>query len=329
MHPHRIAVPLALAAALLAAPARPASAQGTTASKTIDVMNTLWGRHAGMRANHAKGVVAEGTFVPTAAAAALSKASIFAGKPVPVTVRFSDSTGMPTLPDGAAGANPHGMAIKFHTASGGVVDVVTNSLAFFPVATGEDFLALLSALAASTPGATKPTPADTFIAAHPTVPKAFGSVATPSSFAREAYNGVDAFVFVDRDGKRQAFRFRIDPEAGIDHLSPADAAKQPADFLIDELPKRIAKAPVRFRLRAQLAEPGDQTKDPSQPWPADRKMVDLGTIILTSMPADQAATQRALRYLPNVLEPGIEVSDDPLIMARVRSYLISFGRRAQ
>ena len=58
-------------------------------------------------------------------------------------------------------------------------------------------------------------------------------------------------------------------------------------------------------------------------------MVDLGTITLTSMPADQAATQRALRYLPNVLEPGIEVSDDPLIMARVRSYLISFGRRAQ
>lgn len=329
MHPYRIAVPLALAGALLAGSAGAAAAQGTTASKSVDVMNTLWGRHPGMRANHAKGVVAEGIFTPTAAAATLSKASIFEGRPVPVTVRFSDSTGLPTLPDGAQGANPHGMAIKFHTAAGGVVDVVTNSLAFFPVATGEDFLALLSALAASPPGATKPTAADTFIAAHPTVPKAFGSVATPSSFAREAYNGVDAFIFVDRAGKRQAFRFRIEPVAGIDHLSAPDAAKQPADFLIDELPKRIAQAPVVFRLRAQLADPGDQTKDPSEPWPADRKMVDLGTISLTSTPADQAATQRALRYLPNVLEPGIEVSDDPLIMARVRAYLISFGRRAQ
>jgi catalase len=86
---------------------------------------------------------------------------------------------------------------------------------------------------------------------------------------------------------------------------------------------------VAFKLEAQLAEPGDPTKDPTQPWPESRKVVDLGTITLTKVPADQAAAQKALRYLPNRLTPGIEVSDDPLIDARVRAYLISFGRRAQ
>jgi catalase len=305
-----------------------ASAQTpSTATQTIDTMNKLWGRHAGMRANHAKGVVAMGSFVPTKAAAALSKASIFAGPAVPVTVRFSDSTGLPTLPDGSPDANPHGMSIKFHTAAGGQVDVVTNSLAFFPVATGQDFLALLNALSISGPDAAKPTAADRFIAAHPSVPKAFGTVATPASFARENYYGIDAFIFVDGSGKRQAFRFKFAPVAGVKHLTAAQAAKMTPDFLVDELPRQLARGPVRFHVLAQLAAPDDQTRDPSQPWPATRKMADLGTITLTQAAPDQAKAQHDLRYLPNRLEPGIDVSDDPLIDARVRAYVISFGRR--
>ncbi|HEX2940056.1 MAG TPA: catalase, partial [Rhodopila sp.] len=119
--------------------------------QTVDEMNKLWGRHPGLRANHAKGVVVEGTFVPTPQAAKLSKARIFAGGPVPVTVRFSDSTGLPALPDGAPSANPHGMAMQFTPAGGDPVDVITSSLPFFPVATGEEFLALLKAVAASGP----------------------------------------------------------------------------------------------------------------------------------------------------------------------------------
>jgi catalase len=305
-------------------------AQGaSTAIQTVDTMNKLWGRHPGMRANHAKGVVVEGTFTPTPAAASLSRADIFAGAVVPVTVRFSNSTGVPTLPDGAPAANPHGMSVKFHASPTEDVDVVANSLAFFPVATGEDFLALLQALSVSGPDAPKPTNADQFIAAHPSVPAAFGSVHTPASFAQETYNGVDAFIFVNAAGNRQPFRFKIVPAAGTVYLPPEDAAKQAPDFLVDELPQRLGKAPVAFEVMAQLANPGDQTKDPSQPWPDDRKLVDMGTITLTKAVADNDAAQKALHYLPNRLTAGIEPSDDPLIDARVRAYVISFGRRAQ
>ncbi|MFO1025661.1 MAG: catalase family peroxidase [Acetobacteraceae bacterium] len=301
----------------------------STAVQTVDAMNALWGRHSHTRANHAKGVVVEGRFTPEPAAAALSTASIFAGPPVPVTVRFSDSTGIPTLPDGSPPANPHGMSIKFHTADGNAVDMVINSLPFFPVATGEEFLALLQALAVSGPDAPKPTKAETFMAAHPSVAKAFGAIATPSSFARERYNGVNAFIFVNKDGARQPFRLRVVPVDGVEHLTPADAARMPPDFLVDELPQRLAKGPVVFRMMAQLANPGDQTKDPTQPWPEDRRVIDLGTITLSTAVADSDAAQRQLYYLPNRLQPGIEVSDDPLIDARVRAYVISFGRRAQ
>ncbi len=318
-----------LATALLIAPANLAFAQGSTASQTIDTMNKLWGKHPGLRANHAKGIVLEGSFTPSPAAAGLSTASIFKGPAVPVTYRFSDSSGLPTLPDGADGANPHGMSLKFHLAGGGEMDVVVNSLAFFPVATGEEFRDLLQALAASGPDAPKPTKVEQFIAAHPTVPKAFGSVSTPSSLARETYNGVNAFVFVDAAGKKQPFRFQFVPVAGAEHLSKADAAKQAPDFLMQELPKRVAQAPVTFRMMAQLADPGDQTKDSSQPWPAERRMVDLGTLTISKAAADSAVAEKALQYLPNRLTPGIELSDDPLVMARVQAYLISFGQRAQ
>jgi catalase len=80
-------------------------------TQIVDAMNKLFGPQHEFRANHAKGVVVEGSFKASPGAAALSKAVLFNGSTIPVTVRFSDATGVPTLPDGAELANPHGMAI--------------------------------------------------------------------------------------------------------------------------------------------------------------------------------------------------------------------------
>ncbi len=305
----------------------PSAAAPSTAAQTVDAMNSLWGRHPGLRANHARGVVAEGRFTPTPEAAALSVASIFAGPTVPVTVRFSDATGLPDLADGSDAANPHGMAIRFRPEGSTYVDVVIVSLPYFPVATGEEFQQLLQAASESGPDAPKPTKIDQFLAAHPAAAKAGSTVKTPTSFARETYNGIDAFVFVDKAGNRQPFRFQFQPVAGAEHLEKDEAAKMPPDFLLAELPARLQEAPAEFRVMAQLANPGDQTRDPTQPWPADRRMVNLGTLTLSRMASDQDKAQHDLKFLPNHLTPGIEVSDDPLIDARVRAYVISFGRR--
>jgi catalase len=306
----------------------PARAQEVP-EQIVNVMNKLWGSHAGFRANHAKGVVVEGSFTPSKTAAKLSKAPIFAGPTIPITVRFSDATGIPTLPDGNPNANPHGMSIKFSLPGGGDADVVTNSLKFFPVATGEDFRDLLTAISQSGPGSPKPSKVEQFIATHPAVPAATAAVQTPSSFARETYNGVDAFIFVNAAGKRQPFRFSIDPAAGAQHLNAAEAAKQAPDYLMTELPGRLAKGQVKFELMAQLANPGDQTRDPTKPWPADRKLADMGTITLTKAVADSDAAQKKLLFLPNNLPGGIEPSDDPLIETRSEAYAVSFSRRTQ
>ncbi|QGY05064.1 catalase family peroxidase [Methylobacterium mesophilicum SR1.6/6] len=326
----RFGCAVTLSATLALAAGVPAAAQeASTAEQTIDVMNTLFGKHPGARANHAKGVVAEGSFTPSAEAARISKASLFKGPAVPVTIRFSDATGVPTIPDGSANANPHGMALKFKLSDGSDMDVVTNALKYFPVATGEEFRDLLKAVADSGPNAAHPTALERFASAHPAAATAGGTAKTPSSLARQTYNGVNAFIFVDAAGKRQPFRFRIEPVQGEEILSSEDAAKRDPNYLMTEIGPRIAKEPAKFRILAQLAEPGDPTNDATKPWPDDRKTIDLGTLTVSKAVPDSAEAEKALLFMPNNLTDGIEVSDDPLIDARVQAYAVSFSRRSQ
>jgi catalase len=309
--------------------ALPAAAEDPpVATQAVDALNKVYGTHPGFRANHAKGVVVAGSFKASPEAAKLSKAILFSGKNIPVTVRFSDAGGVPNIPDGSPDANPHGMAIKYHQPNGSETDMVIVSLKFFPVATGEDFRDLLLAIADSPPGAPKPTRFEQFVAAHPAVPQAFDTAHTPDSFAHEVFYGIDAFVLVDKAGKKQPVRYIMQPEKVV-HLSAEDAAKQAPDFLVNELPTRIAKHPVVFHLKAQLAAPNDQTKDPTQPWPDDRKVVDLGTLTLNKPVDDGLAAQKKLLFLPGNVTDGIELSDDPLLGVRNGAYAVSYSRRSQ
>jgi len=297
-------------------------------TQLVDAFNRLFGSHAGARANHAKGIVAKGTFVPTSEAASLCKAALFAGPAISAIVRFSDATGRPDIADGAKAANPHGLAIKFHLRDGSESDLVLNSLKFFPVATAEEFRDLLVALADSPKGAPSPTPFETFVASHPNVPRASATASTPASFAEEEYHGINALVLVSKTGARQAVRFLATPEK-IAHLEPADAEKRPPSFLVDELQARLAKSPVTFHLQAQLAKPGDSTKDPSRPWPDSNRVVDLGALTIDALVPDSAAAEKDLLFLPGQVPDGIEPSDDPMIAARDAAYAVSFARRSQ
>ena len=133
-------------------------------------------------------------------------------------------------------------------------------------------------------------------------------------------------MFVNKAGERQAVRYQMVPEHAV-HLDAADAAKRAPDFLMDELPERLKRGPVTFHLKAQLAAPGDSTKDPAQPWPEERKVVDLGMLTIDKAVANSAEAQKTLVFLPGQLIDGIEPSDDPLIDVRNGAYAVSFSRR--
>ena len=330
MNPSRkTAKRIALALSLPLASAVAVANDAPVPTQIVDLANKLsGGPHPGFRAFHAKGVVVEGTFKASHEASRLSRATLFNGRTVPITVRFSDGNGLPNSADGSPAANPHGMAIKYHLPGGADTDMVTNSLKFFPVGTGEDFRDLLEAIIASPPDVPKPTKLEQFFANHPNAPKAFGTAATPDSYADEEYHGLDAFILVSKTGERQAVRYLLVPEKRV-HLTPEEAAKQSPDFLADELAQRIARKPVVFHLKAQLAEPGDPTSDASQPWPDDRKVIDLGVLTLNKVTPNSLEAEKKLLFMPTALTDGIELSDDPLPTVRAAAYGVSFARRSQ
>jgi catalase len=294
----------------------------------IAQFDQLFGLHPGFRPAHAKGVLLTGTFTPTPAAAALSKAPHFSAASTPVTVRFSDSTGLPLIPDNDPNANPKGMAVRFHLGERVHTDIVSHSTDGFPTHTGAEFLEFLHALAASTPGLPSPTPIEQYLGGHPAAlafvqaPKPF-----PASFATEAFFGVTAMRFANADGDTRFGRYRIVPGAGLAHLTDEDAKGKGGDYLIEDIKQRVAASPVTFEIKAQLADPGDIVDDATIHWPETREIVTLGTISLDALPPDDPAEQKKIIFDPIPRVDGIEPSDDPLLELRAAIYLISGRRR--
>jgi Catalase len=100
---------------------QPTMIRAEDGTQLVDDFHAAFGKHHA-RANHAKGVILEGNFAPTDDASALSKAAVFAGPSVPVTIRFSDFGGIPDIPDNIGEANPRGLAIKFRSGSDADLD---------------------------------------------------------------------------------------------------------------------------------------------------------------------------------------------------------------
>lgn len=294
----------------------------------IQQLDTMFGLNPGFRPAHAKGFMLDGTFTPSKGAASLTRAPHLNRESTPVTVRFSNSTGIPLMPDNNPKANPHGLAIRFHLAERVHTDIVSHSTDGFPTRTGQEFLEYLRAAAASDPSKPSPSPMEVFLSTHP---KAAAFVKTPkpapSSFARESYFGVTAMRFTNIDGVSRFGRYRIVPEAGIDHLPDAIAAAKSENFLFDELAERIAAGPIEFRILTQLASDEDVVDDATIHWPEDRELFDLGAITLTGQVADNAHEQKHIIFDPIPRVDGIEPSADPLLELRAAIYLLSGRRR--
>ena len=321
--------PLA-AAVLVSVVSAPLAAQEKSLPQQIaDVLVQLGGGiHPGFRFMHAKGLVLTGTFTPAKGAVAISRAAHLRGGAVPVTVRFSDGTGVPNIPDTDPNAGPRGMAIRFALPGGAFTDIVAISHNGFVVGAGEEFLAFLKAIAATRPDSPHPSPVEAFLGSHPRALKfVIDNRPLPASFAKLAYFGNNAFVFVNAAGTQHAGRYQIIPVAGLASLDSASAAKAGPNYLFDDVRQRLARGPVRFRLYAQLANPGDPTKDGSVVWPANRKRVPLGTISLTTVAPNNDELQRSLMFNPIFLTDGIQLSDDPIIPLRSAVYALSVAHR--
>ena len=297
--------------------------------EVIQALDDLSGVHPGHRPAHAKGQLVAGAFTPTQEASDLSRARHFHAPSTPVVARFSDSTGLPNVPDNDPNqSGPRGFAIRFQLGEHVHTDIVAHSTDGFPVRTAPEFAELLRAIHASGPDVPHPNPIEQFLGSHP---KALAFVQTPkpipTSFARESYFSVTAYKFVNAEGTARHVRYRLVPEAGNDHLDAAGAAAQGPNFLMEELAARLAAGPIRMQLWVQIAAEGDVVDDATEHWPEDRPQVLLGVLTLTALVPNDDAEGKRIIFDPVPRVEGIEASADPLLGARADVYLMSGKRR--
>jgi catalase len=294
-------------------------------------MRTLAGSHPGFRPVHAKGTVCSGTFRAAPEARGVSRAPHLQGQAVPTVMRFSNSSGDPDVHDGLA--NARALAVKFQLPDGKNADILALSIEGFPTRTPEDFLTFLKAqLPDPVTGQPVPDAVSRFVDSHPGT-RAFierlMQKPVPASYGRAIYHAEHAFRFTAADGTSRFGRYRWMPEAGEAYLSTDDASKRSANFLRNELESRLRNGPVVFQLVLQLAAESDQTDDVTALWPADRPLVELGRLEVTGVSPTGAADERRLVFDPTNLTDGIDLSADPILLARSAAYSVSYDQRSK
>jgi catalase len=296
----------------------------TFAEQVVDAIADLTGRHPGRRAAHAKGTLMAGTFTP--AGTGLTRALHMQDQSVRVTVRYSNGSGDPGVPDYAR--EGRGMAVKFYLPDGSKTDIVALSLPCFFVRTPEDFLEFTRAR--------KPDPetgqpdvekVGAFLSAHPEAGPAIQAALSadpPESYATVAYNSIHAYRWLDADDGERFVRYRFEPELGERTISSEEAKARGADYLQTDIVERVGAA---FRLEVVIAGEGDPVDDPTVEWPAERERVDVGRLELTGRETEREREGDILVFDPTRVVDGIELTDDPILRFRPAAYSVSVERR--
>jgi catalase len=297
----------------------------------VDAMRTLAGPHPWFRPVHAKGLVCSGSFRGSADGPRMSRAPHFAGPTVPVTIRFANANGNPEVHDGVP--NVRSMSVKFQLPDGKNADILANSVEGFVARRPEELLEFLRAQLPN-PATGKPDPeaVPRFLAAHPAGRGFVERVMkrpVPASYGQTTYFAEHAFRFTAQDGTSRFGRYRFVPEAGESFLTPDDAGKRRQNFLREELESRLRTGPVAFRLLLQVAESSDPTDDVTALWPEGRRLVELGRLEIAGVSPTSEADERRLIFDPTNRTEGIELSDDPILLARSAAYSISYERRGK
>jgi catalase len=180
------------------------------------------------------------------------------------------------------------------------------------------------------PATGKPDPEATarFLTAHPETVRAMTVIkAQPptSGFGDSTFRGLNAFYFVNESGARAAVRWSLAPIGQAPHPLPRSGG---SNTLFDDLIRQIGSGPQQWKLLVTLAAPTDPVNDATVAWPAQRRVIETGTVTLTSVETERAGNARDINFDPMVLPDGIEPSDDPLLSARSAVYAASFRLRA-
>ena len=302
----------------------------------------------GRRPVHTIGVGVNGEFVASDVARTYCIAEHFNGKPVRVSVRFSNGLGGVKQHDGWS--DVRGMATRFHISGERGSDLIATTLGEFFVRNVDDFFEFskiakrekyerrpwwrkVGDLLQLKIPPRNPYPNETESVDEGALRYAnrhrfaqlgifqVGLIGAPESYARASYHAVHTFWVTDPDSVRRPVRFSWQPVAGVRNTDPKAVPHE--KYLFDELRDRLQRWPARFMLMMTIGEEGDAIDDPTKPWPGTRIRVAMGTLTLIKVSEDQEADGERISFNPCRLAPGIEVSNDPILEARLGAYEVS------
>ncbi|MBV1856476.1 catalase [Catellatospora tritici] len=294
------------------------------------------------RVVHARGSAAHGYFQPYGDGLAAFTAARFLTDPsvrTPVFVRFSTVQGSRGSTD--TPRDVRGFATKFYTDEGNF-DLVGNNMPVFFIQDGIKFPDLVHALKPE-PQHEMPQAAsahDTFWDFVSLQPETMHHLiwlmsdrALPRSYRTMQGFGVHTFRLVNADGQTTFVKFHWTPTAGVHSLVWDEAQKisgKDPDFNRRDLWESIeAGVYPEYELGVQLIPEQDEFAfddldllDATKIVPEERVPVTpVGRMVLDRNPDNFFAETEQVAFCVGNIVPGIDFTDDPLLQARLFSYL--------
>jgi catalase len=223
------------------------------------------------------------------------------------------------------------MALEFRLPDGGLQHMTMLNTPIFGAASPQTFFDDIVAKKPD-PATGKPDPENikAFKASHPdSLPQAefLAKHNPPLSWANSSYFGIHTFKFVNRENKTTLVRWRFVPKDGEKQMSEDELKSSPPNFLEQNLIDRTKRGPVRWSMMLTIGAPGDTEDNPTLLWPDNRKVVNTGTLTISSATPQKGAECEKINFDPLVMADGIEPTNDPVLLFRSPAYAISFGKR--
>ena len=286
------------------------------------------------RQPHAKGGGAFGHFKVTGNVSQFTKAAVFQpGTRTDTLIRFSTVAGERGSPD--TWRDPRGFALKFYTSEGNY-DMVGNNTPVFFVRDPLKFQHFIRS---------QKRRADTHLrdndmqwdfwtlspeSAHQ-VTWLMGDRGIPKNWRQMNGYSSHTYMWVNSDGDRFWVKYHFKTDQGVDYLSQEEAVKiagEDSDYHVRDLFEAIRDQNYpSWTLKVQVM-PFEDAKtyrynpfDLTKVWPHDDyPLHEVGKLTLDKNPTDFHSEIEQAAFEPNNLVPGIGVSPDKMLLARVFAY---------
>lgn len=287
------------------------------------------------RVVHAKGAGAHGYFEVTNNVLAYTKAAFLSevGKRTPLFVRFSTVAGENGSADTVR--DPRGFAVKFYTEEGNY-DLVGNNTPVFFIRDAIKFPDFIHTQKRDPRTHLKnPTAVWDFWSLSPEslhqVSILMSDRGIPATLRHMHGFGSHTFKWVNAEGDGVWVKYHFKTEQSVKNLSPDVAAKlagENPDYHTEDLFNAIEKGDFpSWKLYVQIMpledadtyrfDPFDVTKVWSQ---KDYPLIEVGRMVLDRNPENYFAEVEQATFSPGTLVPGIDVSPDKMLQARLFAY---------